>query len=320
MAGGKIDGGDVMFRPSGSWLIAIMAAVASIVSVAAPLPERQKHYSTPDKAVEALVVATRENNQSRLLAILGVDGAELIRSGDPVADRNARMRFVAAYDEAHKIDLGSQDKAVLIVGNDEWPLPIPLIHESSGWRFDTQAGAEEILNRRVGRNELSVIEVCRAYVKGQRDYAELRIGGRSEFAHQFKSTAGQHDGLYWPTKPGDAESPLGPLVAEARAAGYGGHSGAASRATSHPFHGYYFRILTAQGPHAPGGAKSYLTGGQLTQGFALIAYPAKFGDSGINTFIVNQNGIVFEKNLGPETERIVRKMVEYDPDLSWRAP
>jgi DUF2950 family protein len=310
---------DTMFKLSGRFLITVVVIAASIASAATPLV-RQKHFSTPDMALEALVAADRGNSQPRLLAILGVEGAPLIRSGDPVADRRSEARFVAAFDEAHRIELDGQDKAVVIVGKEEWPWPIPLIRETNGWRFDTQAGKEEILNRRIGRNELRAIEVCREYVQAQREYAAMKIGGQGEFARQFKSTPGQHDGLYWPAKPGDPESPFGPLVAEARATGYIAHSAAASRTTSHPFHGYYFRILTAQGAHAAGGAKSYLAGGHMTQGFALIANPAIYGDSGIMTFVVNQNGIVFEKNLGPQTTRIARQTTDYDPDLSWRVP
>jgi len=299
-----------MFKLSGRFLITVVVIAASIASAATPLV-RQKHFSTPDMALEALVAADRGNSQPRLLAILGVEGAPLIRSGDPVADRRSEARFVAAFDEAHRIELDGQDKAVVIVGKEEWPWPIPLIRETNGWRFDTQAGKEEILNRRIGRNELRAIEVCREYVQAQREYAAMKIGGQGEFARQFKSTPGQH---------GDPESPFGPLVAEARATGYIAHSAAASRTTSHPFHGYYFRILTAQGAHAAGGAKSYLAGGHMTQGFALIANPAIYGDSGIMTFVVNQNGIVFEKNLGPQTTRIARQTTDYDPDLSWRVP
>ena len=308
-----------MLKFSGRILISVLFVAASIAS-AATAEVRQQRFSTPDMALEALVAADRAHSQPRLLAILGIEGAPLIRSGDPVADRSGEDRFVAAFDEAHKIELDGQDKALVIVGKEDWPLPIPLIRETDGWRFDTHAGKEEILNRRIGRNELKVIEVCREYVQAQREYAAMKIGGQSAYARQFKSSPGQHDGLYWPAKPGDPESPFGPLVAEARAIGYVPHSDAASRTTSHPFHGYYFRILTAQGAHAAGGAKSYLVGGHMTGGFALIAYPATYGDSGIMTFVINQSGIVFEKNLGPQTSSIARGITDYDPDLGWRAP
>jgi hypothetical protein len=310
---------DTMFKHSGRLLITVAAIAASIASAATPTV-RQKHFATPDVAVEALIAAYRENSQPRLLAILGVEGAKLIRSGDPVADRRGRARFVAAFDEAHKIDLNGQDKAMVIVGKEEWPLPIPLIREANGWRFDTQAGEEEILNRRIGRNELKVIEVCRGYVEAQQDYAARKIGGQSEFARRFVSSRGQHDGLYWSVKPGDPESPLGPLVAQAQASGYTVGKAAAANTSPRPYYGYYFRILLAQGPNASGAAKSYVIDGHMTRGFALIAYPAIYGDSGVMTFIVNQSGIVFEKNLGSDTARIARQITQYDPDSSWHAP
>jgi Protein of unknown function (DUF2950) len=310
---------DTMMKLSGSFLITLVVVAASMAS-AATAEVRQQRFQSPDVALEALVAADRAHSQPQLLAVLGAQGAPLIRSGDPIADRSGEDRFVAAYDDAHRIDLEGQNKAVVIVGKEEWPLPIPLIRETGGWRFDTDAGKEEILNRRIGHNELKVIEVCREYVQAQREYAAMKMGGEGEYARQFKSNPGRHDGLYWPVKPGDPESPFGPLVAEARAIGYVPRSDSASRAASHPFHGYYFRILTAQGAHAAGGASSYLVDGHMKRGFALIAYPATYGDSGIMTFVVNQTGIVFEKNFGPQTSTVARQITEYDPDSSWRAP
>jgi hypothetical protein len=308
-----------MFKFSGWFPITVLAVAASMAAAAAPAV-RQTRFPTPETAVEALITANRDNDKSALLAIFGPAGAKLINSGDPVEDRRGRVRFVTAYEAAHRIELEGQDKAVLVVGREDWPLPIPLVREPAGWRFDTQSGKEEILNRRIGRNELKVIEICRGYVVAQREYAALKVGGLSEFARQFTSAPGQRDGLYWPAKPGDAESPLGPLVADARASGYAERKPAAVRPPPRPFYGYFFHILTAQGPSAPGGAKSYVVDNHMTQGFALIAYPAIFGDSGVMTFIVNQSGIVFEKNLGPDTARIVRGITQYDPDPSWRAP
>ena len=306
-----------MFKLIGRLLISVVAIAASIASAAAIIP--QKHFSTPDAAVDALIVANRDDDKPALLAILGVDGSKLIRSGDRVEDSRGRARLVTAFEEAHKIELEGQDKAVLVVGKEEWPLPIPLIHDPAGWRFDTKAGEEEILNRRIGHNELKVIEVCRGYVAAQREYAALKIGGQSEFARRFLSTPQQHDGLYWPIEPGETESPFGPLVAQAQASGYPAAS-AAANAKPRPYYGYYFRILLAQGSNAPGGAMSYLSEGHMTRGFALIAYPATYGDSGVMTFIVNQSGIVFEKNLGTSTSRIAQQITQYDPDSSWRAP
>jgi len=241
----------------------------------------------------------------------------LIHSGDPVADRRGRALFLAAYDQAHKIELDSKDKAILIVGREEWPLPIPLVRRQVGWLFDTKSGTEEILNRRIGRNELSVIEVCHAYVIAQREYADKhkRPGANPEYAQHFMSTDGQRNGLYWPVKSGEEESPLGPLVARARAAGY--NPGTPHRKPQ-PYYGYFFKILTQQGENAPGGTMNYIVNGHLTGGFGLIAYPATYGDSGIMTFIVNQDGIVYQKNLGPATTGIAQQIMQYDPDSSWQ--
>jgi hypothetical protein len=289
------------------------AAVSPLAAAAA-----QKTFATPAAAVDALIAANRGNHIGKLLDILGPQSAELIHSGDPIADRRARERFVAAYDKAHKLERDSNNKAILIVGEDEWPLPIPLIRTRARWRFDTKAGAEEILNRRIGRNELTVIEVCRAYVAAQREYAAKNLGpgGSAEYAQHFTSTIGERDGLYWPVKAGEEESPLGPLIARARAAGY-------RPGTPHlkprPYYGYYFRILTQQGQNAPGGARNYIVNDHMTGGFALIAYPATYADSGIMTFIVNQDGIVFQKNLGPDTASIARQITQYDPDATWQA-
>jgi Protein of unknown function (DUF2950) len=308
-----------MFKFSASFLICVVAMAASIAAADTPTG-RQTHFPSPQSAVDALVAANRDNNEPALLAIFGADGARLIHSGDPVEDRRGRAGFVAAFDAGHKIELDGDDKATLSVGAQEWPLPIPLIRETTGWRFDTDAGKEEILNRRIGRNELKVIEICRAYVEAQREYAALKIGGHSDFARQFKSSPGRHDGLYWPAKSGEADSPLGPLVAEARASGYPVDKTAPGRTAPRPYFGYYFRILTAQGPNAPGGTKNYVTDRHMTKGFALIAHPAIFGDSGVMTFVVNQTGIVFEKNLGPDTARVARGITQYDPDASWHTP
>jgi hypothetical protein len=322
-AGAAIDSGhcvteNTMRKQIGWMLFGVMAFASSIAP--ADTTVSQTHYPTPEAAVEALVAANRANDKPALLTILGAAGGKLIYSGDPVEDRRGREHFVAAFEEMHKIEVEGKGRATLIVGQAEWPLPIPLLRDPAGWRFDTKAAEEEILNRRIGRNELKVIEICRAYVAAQREYAALKIGGRPEYARRFVSTPQQHDGLYWPTNPGEAESPFGPLVAQAQASGYPAGQTAAANAEPRPYYGYYFRILLAQGPHASGGATSYLVDGQMTRGFALIAHPATFGDSGVMTFIVNQSGIVFEKNLGPATTYAARQITEYDPDSSWHAP
>lgn len=279
---------------------------------------RQQEFATAEQAVEALVTATRGDALQSLLGILGPHGAKLIHSGDPIADREGRDRFLAAYDQAHHLEYDGSRQAVLLVGPEDWPLPIPLVHDSGGWRFDTRAGEQQILDRRVGRNELNVIEVCRAYVQAQREYADIQAssGSGRQYAQHFLSRPGQRDGLYWPVTGEEAESPLGPLVAQARAEGYVSELPEGKR---QPYYGYYYRILTRQGAHASGGARNYLAAdGRMSGGFALLAYPAVYGDSGVMTFIVNQNGIVREKNLGPRTASIARAIREYDPDPSWR--
>ena len=304
-------------RARGWTAVALLGVVMCATAAAGHAAQRTFH--TPQQAAAALVAATRSGSAVMLSQILGRAGTALIDSGDPVADHAARARFVAAYERQHRIEREGADEAVLIVGEANWPMPIPLLHTSSGWRFDTAAGRKEILDRRIGRDELAVIEVCRAYVHAQREYAALSAhpGSAARYALHFMSREGERDGLYWPARAGEPQSPLGPLIAQARAAGYapgGGHG------RPHPYYGYYFRILTSQGPHAPGGAHSYLVGGKMTGGFALLAYPAKYGDSGIMTFMVNQAGIVFQKNLGLRTARIASKIVRYDPDESWTAP
>ncbi len=300
------------FIAAASGLIAISASPAMAAAAM-----QEKTFATPAAAIDALIAANRTNRIRELIAILGPKGAKLIHSGDPIADKRGRDRFVAAYDEAHKLELDGQDKAILIVGKEEWPLPIPLVRKRTGWRFDTKTGMEEILNRRIGHNELSVIEVCRAYVVAQREYAAKRLGpgGSPEYAQHFMSTNGQHNGLYWPVKSGEEESPLGPLIARARAAGY---SPGTPHANPRSYYGYFFRILTQQGKNAPGGARSYVVNGHATGGFALIAYPATYGDSGIMTFLVNQDGIVYQKNIGAATTRIAQRITQYDPDSSWQ--
>ena len=304
----------IALRLAAAVMALLATAAAPVTAAAAP----QKTFATPAAAVDALIAANRGNQIAQLLSILGPDGLKLIRSGDPVADRRGRVLFVAAYDQAHKLDYEGDRKAILIVGADEWPLPIPLVREHDRWRFDTKAGAQEILDRRIGRNEISVIEVCRAYVAAQREYFAKKLGpdGLAEYAQHFMSRIGRRDGLYWPVKAGEEESPLGPLIARARAAGY-------RPGTPHPkprpYYGYYFHILTGQGQKAPGGAKNYIVNGHMTGGFALVAYPATYGDSGVMTFIVNSNGIVYQKNFGPKTRRIAGGIMQYDPDPSWKA-
>ncbi len=279
----------------------------------------QRVFASPTQASEALLDALRGDDVQALLQILGPQGQELILSGDPVADHNARQQFVHAYDSAHRLESSDRHQTTLIVGSEEWPLPIPMVRDGGNWRFDTEASVQKILDRRVGRNELNVIEVCRAYVSAQREYAFAQAAGGKPraYASRFESSPGTHDGLYWEAAADQPQSPLGPLVARAHAEGYlEGEPGAGAA----PYHGYFYRILTSQGAHAPGGKRNYIVEGRMSGGFALLAYPAKWGDSGIMSFLVNQDGIVFEKNLGPQTAEIARAITQFDPDLEWRAP
>jgi hypothetical protein len=296
---------------------ALIAITLSLGHAVAAVPEAQETFTSPQQAVDAFVAADRNSNTAVLAKILGSEGTKLIQSGDPVADRTARRWFAASFDMEHTFEYQGADKAILDVGPDDWPLPIPLVREGGLWHFDTKMGEEEILNRRIGRNELNVIDLSRDYVEAQREYAALSIGGKkfSEYAQKIVSTPGKHDGLYWPASRASDESPIGPLVAAAQAEGY-----AVAQAKPSPYHGYNYRILTHQGKNAPGGAKNYVVNGHMVSGFALLAFPATYGDSGIMTFIVSQDGIVFEKNLGPDTAKIARQMTEYDPDQTWKAP
>jgi hypothetical protein len=236
-----------------------------------------------------------------------------VSSGDPVADSNARESFVSAYDAKHSIEMEEDGTQTIIIGNDDWPFPIPLVNKSGEWQFDTKAGLDEILRRRIGRNELSAIQVCLAYVQAQNEYASLdpeRLG-RGVYAARILSRPGRKDGLYWPSAQGEAESPFGDLAAQASAEGY--KAGGAPI----PYHGYYYRILTRQGPGAPGGAYDYLVKGKMIGGFGLLAFPAEYGNSGIVTLLVNHDGTVFQKDLGPKTARLARRIESFAPDQTW---
>lgn len=287
--------------------------------VSAPAAHPQADFATPEQANEALIGAVKSDDRHELLRVLGPDSEPLIRSGDDVADRSARRRLANAYDAAHHVEFEKPGIATLWVGSEQWEFPIPIVQEGERWHFNTDAGLQKILDRRVGRDELSVIRVCREYVAAQREFAlrDKLAGGPGQYAQKFDSRPGMHDGLYWEAAAGEAPSPFGPLVARARARGYPAIEG---HDVPGPYHGYFFKILTRQGTYAPGGAKDYVVDGRMTRGYALLAFPAKWGDSGIMTFIVNRDGIVFERNLGPETGRLALEIREYDPDPSWRTP
>ena len=288
------------------------ASDAAATPIRKPQKEAQRSFATPDDAVQLLVAALRTDDTRRIHEILGPGSGKLIRSGDAVADDQARDRFVAAFERQWKIEREGRDRALLLLGEKEWPFPFPLVKSRGAWRFDAGSGAQEILHRRIGRNELAAIQVCLAYVDAQRDYA-LNDGngdGVRDYAMKLESTPGKRDGLYWATTEGEPRSPLGPLIAQAKAEGYGSGTG-------EPYHGYRYKILTGQGEDAPGGAYDYIVKGQMIGGFALVAYPARWGASGVMTFIVNHDGLVYQRNLGKETAATASRMSRFNPDSTW---
>jgi hypothetical protein len=254
-----------------------------------------------------------------MVAILGDDGKEVVYSGDAVQDQAGREAFVKAYKAKHALVTQDSKTRILQVGMKDWPMPIPIVNDGGNWRFDTAAGKQELVFRRIGHNELGAIAACRGFIAAQKDYAAAPHDGLPAglYARKLMSDAGKQNGLYWETAEGDASSPAGPLLAEAGVEGYG----TPTAGNPQPYHGYFYRILTAQGSAAKGGAKSYLTDGQLSSGVALVAYPAEYRNSGVMTFIVNQSGVVSQKDLGEKTSEIAGAMTEYNPDKSWkRAP
>ena len=276
----------------------------------------QKTFSSPTEATDAFAAAVRNHDEAAMLAILGPSGRDLISSGDPVADQNREDAFATKYRASHQFAAAGDGRTFLYIGAENWPTPIPLLQNGSQWYFDTDYGKQEILYRRIGSNELNVIKVCAAIADAQRDYYAALHDGASEhqYAQRFRSTAGTQDGLFWEVKAGAPESPLGPLVAEAAIEGYQHHA----TGQPHPFHGYVYRLLTSQGPNAPGGAKNYIVDGKMTGGFAVVAYPVTYRDSGVMTFIVNQDGQIYQKDLGPNTDQIAGEMVAYNPDATWQ--
>jgi hypothetical protein len=277
----------------------------------------QKTFKSPEGAVKALAEAVKGNDMKELLAIFGPSGKELIFSGDEIADKIGRERFIKAYEEMNKLVNENDKRVILRVGEGDWPFPVPVVKKDDYWLFDTVTGKEEILNRRIGRNELNTIQVCLAYVDAQREYVlNDREGGKVlEYAQKFVSDKGKKNGLYWEAKEGEERSPLGPLVAKAAVEGYTGKKPIGKR---NPYHGYYYRILKAQGKNALGGEYDYVVGGKMIGGFALVAYPAEYGNLGIMTFTVNQDGVVYEKDLGKDTVKIAAAMKKFDPDKTWK--
>lgn len=286
-----------------------LLSTSSVLFAAQPVT---MSFGSPEDAVQSLVTAVRAHDLDEMLAVLGPGSRELISSGDDAADRTGREKFLKAYDQANTLQQDSPNKMTLCIGADKWPMPIPIVKKGPAWVFDVQKGKQEILNRRIGRNELQVIDVLHAYVDAQHEYAtkDCGGGGKVEFAQRLISTEGSRDGLYWEAKEGEEESPLGPLVAQAAKEGY-------LNPDLQPFHGYYLKILKGQGKHADGGAYNYVVTGKMILGFAIVAYPAEYGNSGIMTFIVNQAGTIYQKKLGKDTTRRAEALKIFDPDKTW---
>jgi hypothetical protein len=288
-------------------------AVTALLILSVASAQAQQAFQTPEEAASALAASVKSGSPKETLRVLGSGGVDIIESGDHVADVEARQRFTGAYDSKHSILLDGDKKATIILGNDDFPFPIPLTRKKAGWEFDTAAGRLEILYRRIGRNELDAIQTCLAYVDAQNEYAEKdRTGeGAGVYAQRIVSTSGKKDGLYWPSSEGET-SPLGELAAQASAEGYKVGAGRV------PYHGYYYRVLTQQGPNAPGGTLDYVVRGKMIGGFALIAWPAEYGNSGVMTFVVNHAGTVYQKDLGDYTRKLVQRMNWFDPDQTWK--
>ena len=284
--------------------------LGSIPAISQAQQQGQRTFASAEEASNALFAATQSNDEKAMLAVFGPDGKQVVSSGDDVQDQEMRANFVKKYLQMHRLVNEPDGTTTLYIGAENWPTPIPLVHKGSIWYFDTEAGTKEILFRRVGRNEITTIRVCQELVAAQKDYFSQN---HNEYAQRFFSDAGQHNGLYWKAADGAPQSPIGPLIASAVAEGYENiPEGGAT-----PFHGYYFHILMAQGHHAPGGSKNYIVRGKMTGGFAFVAYPAEYRSSGVMTFIVGSTGVVYEKDLGKNTESIVKAMKKFDPDSGW---
>ncbi len=271
----------------------------------------QKTFSSAEEASNALVAATQSNDEKAMLDILGPDGKRIISSGDDTEDAESRANFVQKYQEMHRLVKEPDGTTTLYIGAENWPTPIPLVKKDSSWYFDTEAGKKEILYRRVGENEISTIRVCQELVAAEKEYRSTQ---HDVYARKIFSDEGQHNGLYWKVADGESPSPIGPLVAAAVAEGYVKNQNGAPT----PYRGYYYHILTRQGEHAPGGAKSYVVNDKMTEGFAFVAYPAQYRSSGVMTFVVTEDGVVYQKDLGKMTDVAAKAMQEYNPDSSWQ--
>jgi hypothetical protein len=270
----------------------------------------QKTFSSPEQASKAVVAALQNNDEKAMLEILGPDARQIVFSGDPIEDAESHANFLSKYEEMHRLLKEPDGSVTLYIGAENWPTPIPLSLKGNLWFFDTEAGKREILFRRIGRNEYSAMRICQELVAAQKEYYAMQ---HNEYARQIYSDEGQHNGLYWKVAEGELQSPIGPLVASSVAEGYVTGKGAPPT----PYRGYFFRILRRQGKNASDGAKSYIVNGKMTEGFAFAAYPAEYRSSGVMTFIVNQDGTVYQKDLGKNTEALGKALQEYNPDSSW---
>lgn len=293
-------------------IVPFLLALALALPAAAQAPG-QPTFASAEEAVQALIGAAKARDTATLVTLLGPGSEPIVSSGDAVADRSETEGFLSAYAQKHSLAPGDADTMVLQVGTDEWPLPIPIVKKNGRWYWDGGTAAEEIVYRRIGRNELNAMEACRGVVEAQHEYAAEGRDGQPAgmYAQKLISDAGRRNGLYWPVGPDESPSPAGPLLAKAASENY------AYAGTPTPYHGYFYRLLTAQGPDAPGGAKSYLVEGGLVGGFALVAYPAEYRQSGVMTFLVGQDGVIYEKDLGPKTAELAQQIKDYNPDSSW---
>ena len=299
-----------------SMRILALLVMGAVLSLSVGCGVRQSSYGSADEAADALLAAVKEGKTRGMMKVLGADTKDMLESGDPVQDQNAREAFLHEYEAAHSIAKDDQGRTVLQVGADNWPFPFPLVEENGKWRFDSTEGAEEMINRRVGANELYTIQACLAYVDAQREYYLRNPDGDPllHYAQRLVSSEGKRDGLYYEVSGDETESPLGPAFARARDEGYLKEG----VARPEPYHGYVYRLLTSQGAHATGGAYDYVAHGQMIGGFAIIAYPADYGNSGVMSFVVSHDGVVYSKDLGPDTAKVAGTITQYDPDDSWK--
>jgi Protein of unknown function (DUF2950) len=322
-AAAAVEGGNAMLKITGYRLAALTVLLFALLTLSSLLVKasawadkpKQRVFRSPASAAAALVDAARSDDLKQMTAILGPGGEDVVSSGDPVADNNGREDFTKRYDQMHRLSYDDQGHVILYVGADNWPFPIPIVKQGDLWVFDTPAGKRELQYRRIGRNELYTIDVLQELTDAQKDYADLQkqSSGEARFTQKILSDPDKKNGLYWPTSGAEPESPIGPLIAGASAEGY--KRDPSGRPA--PFHGYYYKVLTGQGADAPGGAQDYVVDGKMTRGFAFLAYPAEYRDSGVMTFMIDKQGVMVEKDLGPDTEKIAPTITSFNPDSSW---